>query len=74
MNSIRTMWIITGLVIALCLAGGNAALAQSDTSQITGFVKDATDAVVPGAAVTVTNEVTGLERQVETNQSGRGRP
>ena len=71
MKSIRSVWIITGLVIALCLAGGNAALAQSDLSQITGFVMDATDAVVPGATVTVTNEETSFERRVETNQNGR---
>ena len=44
--------------------------AQSDTAQISGFVKDPTASVVPGASVTITNEATGLERKTATNESG----
>ena len=44
--------------------------AQSDTAQISGFVTDATGGVVPAATVAAINEVTGLERQVETNPNG----
>ncbi len=44
--------------------------AQSDTAQISGFVTDATGGVVPAATVAAINEVTGLERLVETNPNG----
>jgi len=44
--------------------------AQSDTAQISGFVKDPTGSVVPNASVTVTNEATGLERKTATNETG----
>ena len=43
---------------------------QADTAQISGFVRDSTDAVIPGATVTITNEATQLARQVQTNESG----
>jgi len=47
-----------------------ALLAQSDTAQISGFVKDATGAVVPRATIVIRNESTGIERRVQTNDSG----
>ncbi len=46
------------------------AFGQSDTTQLSGFVKDATGAVVPGAAVAATNEGTGLERSTQSNENG----
>ena len=48
------------------------ALAQGETtSAIVGQVRDATNAVVPGATVTITNSETGLRRAVKTDDSGR---
>ncbi|MGA9543498.1 MAG: carboxypeptidase-like regulatory domain-containing protein [Candidatus Sulfotelmatobacter sp.] len=48
------------------------ALAQGETtSAIVGQVRDTTDAVVPGAAVTVTNHETGLKRSARTDDAGR---
>ncbi|MEK7750685.1 MAG: carboxypeptidase regulatory-like domain-containing protein, partial [Acidobacteriota bacterium] len=41
--------------------------AQTSTSQISGTVRDASGAVVPGAAVTLTNEATGVvQKQIAT--------
>src|SRR5271170_4629387 len=48
------------------------ALAQGETtSAIVGEVRDATDAVVPGATVTITNHETGLKRSASTDDAGR---
>jgi hypothetical protein len=48
------------------------ALAQGETtSAIVGEVKDATDAVVAGASVTITNHETGLKRSARTDDAGR---
>jgi len=41
------------------------------TSAIVGAVTDATNAVVPGATVTITNRDTGLKRSVRTDEAGR---
>jgi hypothetical protein len=48
------------------------ALAQGETtSAIVGEVRDATNAVVPGATVTITNHETGLKRGAKTDDAGR---
>ncbi len=48
------------------------ALAQGETtSAIVGQVRDTTDAVVPGAIVTITNHETGLKRTARTDDAGR---
>ena len=48
------------------------ALAQGETtSAIVGQVRDTTNAVVPGATVTITNPETGLRRSAKTDDSGR---
>ncbi len=48
------------------------ALAQGETtSAIVGQVRDATNAVVPGATVTITNHETGLRRSAKTDDAGR---
>ena len=48
------------------------ALAQGETtSAIVGEVKDATNALVPGATVTITNHETGLKRSARTDAAGR---
>ncbi len=57
-------------VLALFLAMAVGLRAQSATGQITGVVKDASGALVPGAKVTLTNQQTGLTRDVKTNEAG----
>jgi hypothetical protein len=48
------------------------ALAQGETtSAIVGEVRDATNAVVPGATVTIANHETGLKRSAQTDGAGR---
>src|SRR5271170_5332441 len=46
------------------------ALAQTETGQISGTIKDASGAVVSGAKVTVTSLGTGLTRDTTTNPAG----
>ena len=56
---------------ATCLFSA-AALAQGETtSAIAGQVRDATNAVVPGATVTIANPETGLKRSAKTDDAGR---
>ena len=43
---------------------------QFDTGQISGFVKDESDAIIAGATVVVTNEGNRDQRQTKTNASG----
>jgi hypothetical protein len=57
-------------LLVLTLFAVSGAYAQSDTSQISGIVKDATGGVVPGASVTVANEATQVQRTAETNANG----
>lgn len=58
----------TAIAVVLLLAV--SALAQSDNSAISGIVKDPSGGGIPNAKVVITNEGTGFERQVTTNESG----
>lgn len=57
------------LVSALMLTFATG-LAFSQTATLTGRVTDETDAVIPGAGITVINEATAASREVRTNESG----
>lgn len=46
-------------------------LAQVSTGTISGVVRDASEAVIPGATVTVKNVDTGMTRTVTTDEQGR---
>ena len=59
----------TWLLILLALVA-TSATAQTSTSRITGTVTDLTGAVVPGAAVTATNEATGVTQTQTTTEAG----
>src|SRR5438094_10599952 len=60
-------FLATSLVF-LCL--GSSAHAQLPTATISGVVKDATGAVVPGVLVVATNAGTGLTRSVTSVEDG----
>jgi len=56
--------------ICFCLIGVTTLRGQGSTATITGTVTDPSGAVVPGAAVTVLNQATGVDFHQETNSAG----
>ena len=54
----------------LVLFGGTTLEAQFDNGQISGFVRDASGAVVPGVVVTATNEGSRQSREAVSNEDG----
>ena len=63
-----TSRLAAALFIVFCLPA--ALWAQGATGSITGTVEDSTGAVIPGAAVTLTNQATGLANQIESQADG----
>src|ERR1022692_2513393 len=59
------------MLTVACLAPVKALAQGETTSAIVGQVRDTTNAVVPGAIVTITNHETGLRRSAKTDDSGR---
>src|SRR6476646_5372838 len=60
----------SGSILLLLLVAAAFALAQTSTSELSGTVRDNTGAVVPGAAVTLTHEQTGVIYKQRTTDSG----
>jgi hypothetical protein len=58
------------LVIVWMLAGGASAWAQVDRATLTGVVRDPQNAVVPSAAVKLTNVATGVEATTNATADG----
>jgi hypothetical protein len=54
-----------------CLLPAKALAQGETTSAIVGQVRDTSNAVVPGATVTITNQETGLKRSARTDGGGR---
>ena len=59
------------VLTVVCLLPAKALAQGETTSAIVGQVRDTTDAVVPGATVTITNPETGLKRSARTDDAGR---
>src|ERR1700675_2794669 len=74
-NESRDMTHLLRLVLILAVVASLSppqALAQGETtSAIVGQVRDTTNAVVPGATVTIANPETGLKRSAKTDDAGR---
>ncbi|MCH8268555.1 MAG: carboxypeptidase regulatory-like domain-containing protein, partial [Acidobacteria bacterium] len=65
----KIQWVlIVGLLV--CLGVPRASWGQISSSAIVGVVRDATEAVIAGAEVTVTNVDTGISRTRESGASG----
>jgi len=64
----RRRFLPAALTLLLALGVVDRALAQN--AQVEGTVKDETGAVLPGAAVTATNQETGLSRTATANSDG----
>ena len=65
--------IIGRTLLSVCLAGlalAPSALAQTIVGQIAGLVSDSSGGVLPGVAITVTNDGTGLVRSAVTDERG----
>src|SRR5436189_5974060 len=60
----------TALGLVLLIAATASASAQQFTGGVRGAVRDA-NGVVPGVAVTLTNEATNISREVTTNEVGQ---
>ena len=58
------------LIASAVFASALPALAQQDTATITGTVTDASGAVVPGAAITVTNVQTNISVRTQSDSAG----
>src|SRR5262245_18214179 len=58
------------LLAALSLAISLTGFAQSDNTQISGFVKDQAGVSISGAKVTIKSETKSLERSAMTNSEG----
>lgn len=56
--------------IALVFAAVFSLHAQVDSGSISGIVRDASGGAIPGVALSVQNEATGVELKLTTNNSG----
>ncbi|MGH9779611.1 MAG: carboxypeptidase regulatory-like domain-containing protein, partial [Candidatus Acidiferrales bacterium] len=61
---------MAALILAVIAVSALAASAQTFRGSVSGTVKDATGAVVPGARVAVKNVDTGIEREAQTDETG----
>lgn len=61
---------LAGTFAALCFLCGGVVWGQVDIGSISGTVADSTNAIVPGAVVTVRNQGNNTTQQTTTNSSG----
>ncbi len=66
----KRRWMIPFQFLVVLVLLSSVALGQRTTANVYGLVKDTSGAVVPGITVALTNELTGVEQKVTTNESG----
>ena len=59
------------VIVSFCIFLVTTTFAQSDVGTIVGFVRDHSDAVVPGATITIQNEGTNQVQVVTSDSQGR---
>lgn len=70
MTNLRFPSMRYGIAIAALLLSAVGAWAQVTTANLSGTVQDSSGAVIPGAAVTLTNDDTGLTYNAESGSEG----
>ncbi|MGH9382672.1 MAG: TonB-dependent receptor [Vicinamibacterales bacterium] len=60
----------TGIIVAALLVCAATAFAQVDRATLTGVIRDASEAVLPKAKVTITSLATGVASSVTTSNEG----
>ncbi len=65
------VWLVVAFGVSMSVAGSAAAQSRATGADLTGIVVDQSRAVVPGAAVTVTNLATNAVRTATTGPDGR---
>src|SRR5689334_18542474 len=68
----RMQWFSSAAVLAI-LAVSQVCFAQTNSSAVSGVVRDPSQAVVSGATVTMTNVETGVTRSAQSDAQGRYR-
>ncbi|HSC26517.1 MAG TPA: carboxypeptidase regulatory-like domain-containing protein [Vicinamibacterales bacterium] len=63
-------WLRGMLAVCMLATSAAAAYGQGTTSRVTGTVTDSSGAVIPGASVTLSNDLTGVSFEAVTNASG----
>src|SRR5215472_9532517 len=56
--------------VLACLFAASTLLAQFETSEVLGTVRDASGGAIPRATVTLTNQDTGIQAKASTNDDG----
>src|SRR5262249_37007 len=73
-NKKQAGWMVFGALLAVVLASSlfhsNIALAQSGAGSIQGTIQDPSAAAIPGAAVRVVNQKTGVTFDTTSNSTG----
>src|SRR5215475_13839960 len=64
------MKIRAGLVVLACVAFAMASWAQVITGTVSGTVKDASGAILPGVTIQIQNADTGIARMLITDERG----
>jgi outer membrane receptor protein involved in Fe transport len=72
-STMRSTAALVTLSFALAIAAGSALSAQGGSAQISGVVRDEQGGVLPGVAVTLRNQDTGVTRTATTEADGRYR-